>query len=49
LSSSGIATLAPIAMPATLRPFMAEIATISSMVPMARPPCIGPVQTWNMR
>ena len=37
------------AMPATLRPFIAEIATISPMVPMARPPGSGPIQTWNMR
>ncbi len=44
-----MATLAPIARPATLRPFMAEIATMSSTVPMASPPRIGPVQTWNMR
>ena len=36
-------------MPATLRPFIAEIATMSRIVPTARPPRIGPVQTWNIR
>lgn len=37
------------AMPATLSPFIAEISTIRPMVPMARPPCSGPIHTWNMR
>lgn len=41
--------LAPMAMPATLRPFIAEIATIRKMVPTARPPGSGPIHTWNMR
>ena len=41
--------VAPIAMPATDRPFMAEIRTIKPMVPMASPPLMGPVQTWNIR
>ena len=41
--------VAPIAMPATDRPFIAEISTISTMVPMARPPGTGPNQTWNIR
>ena len=36
-------------MPATLRPFIAEIATMSRIVPTASPPRIGPVQTWNIR
>jgi len=36
------------AMPATDRPFIAEIATISSTVPMASPPGSGPAQTWNI-
>ena len=27
----------------------AEISTIRPMVPMARPPFTGPIQTWNMR
>ena len=41
--------VAPIAMPATDRPFMAEISTISPIVPMASPPLSGPIQTWNIR
>ncbi len=49
LSISGMAILAPIAMPATLNPFIADMATIRPMVPMAKPPWTGPVQTWNMR
>jgi hypothetical protein len=40
--------VAPIAMPATLNPFMAEMTTINPMVPMASPPFRGPAQTWNM-
>ncbi len=40
--------VAPIAMPATESPFIAEITTISPMVPMASPPCSGPNQTWNI-
>ncbi len=39
--------VAPIAMPATERPFMAEITTMRTMVPMASPPRSGPNQTWN--
>ncbi len=41
--------LAPIAMPATLSPFIAEITTIRPIVPIARPPRTGPAQTWNIR
>ena len=41
--------LAPMAMPATLKPFIAEITTIRPMVPMARPPLSGPNQTWKAR
>ena len=41
--------VAPMAMPATESPFIAEISTISRIVPMARPPGKGPNQTWNMR
>ncbi len=41
--------VAPIAMPATDRPFIAEMITISPIVPMARPPGMGPNQTWNIR
>ncbi len=37
------------AMPATLSPFIAEITTISPIVPMASPPFSGPIQTWNIR
>ena len=44
-----MAMLAPIAMPATLRPFIAEMATIRPIVPIARPPLSGPIQTWNIR
>ena len=33
-----MAMVAPIAMPATLRPFIAEIATMSRMVPTPSPP-----------
>ena len=36
------------AMPATESPFIAEITTISRMVPTASPPFSGPIQTWNM-
>jgi len=43
-----MAIVAPIAMPATLRPFMADITTIRPIVPMARPPRTGPNQTWNI-
>ena len=39
----------PMAMPATDSPFIAEMRTISRIVPMARPPGMGPNQTWNMR
>ena len=35
----------PMAMPATLSPFMAAIMVIRTMVPMARPPLTGPIQT----
>ena len=38
--------VAPIAMPATERPFMAEMITMRPTVPNARPPLIGPIQTW---
>ena len=41
--------VAPMAIPATLRPFMAEMATIRTTVPMASPPGRGPIQTWNIR
>ena len=41
--------VAPMAMPATLSPFIAETSTMRPIVPMARPPAIPPVQTWNMR
>ena len=41
--------VAPIAMPATDSPFIAEITTIRKIVPMARPPGTGPNQTWNIR
>ena len=41
--------VAPMAMPATLKPFIADTTTIKPMVPMARPPRTGPNQTWNMR
>ena len=37
-----------IAIPATLSPFIAEITTISRIVPIASPPSIGPIQTWNI-
>ncbi len=40
--------VAPIAMPATESPFIAEIRTISPMVPIASPPETGPIQTWNI-
>ena len=36
--------VAPIAMPATLRPFIAEMITITKMVPTARPPANLPKQ-----
>jgi len=49
LSSSGSAMVAPIAMPATERPFIAEITTIRKIVPIASPPGTGPNQTWNIR
>ena len=49
LSSSGSAIVAPIAIPATERPFMAETRTISPIVPRASPPRTGPIHTWNMR
>ena len=39
----------PIAMPATLSPFIAEISTIRPIVPIASPPRTPPIQTWNMR
>ena len=45
LSISGRAMLQPMAMPATLRPFIAEISTISRIVPMARPPRSPPVRS----
>ncbi len=41
--------VAPIAMPATLSPFMAEMMTMRPMVPIASPPFRPPDQTWNMR
>ena len=41
--------LAPIAMPATERPFIAEMITMRPIVPIASPPRTGPAQTWNMR
>ena len=47
--SSGNAMVAPIAMPATDSPFIAEMMTIRKIVPMASPPGTGPNQTWNMR
>ena len=37
------------AIPATDNPFIAEMMTISPMVPMAKPPWMGPIQTWNIR
>ena len=37
------------ASPATDSPFIAEMSTIRRIVPMARPPGIGPNQTWNIR
>ena len=40
--------VAPMAMPATLRPFIAEISTINPIVPIANPPRTGPIQTWNI-
>ncbi len=40
--------VAPIAMPATESPFIAEIITISMIVPTASPPGRGPNQTWNI-
>ena len=40
--------VAPMAIPATERPFMAEISTISPMVPTASPPESPPIQTWNI-
>jgi hypothetical protein len=36
-------------MPATDSPFIAEITTISRIVPIASPPGTGPNQTWNIR
>ena len=48
-SSSGSAMVAPMAMPATLRPFIAETTTITPMVPIASPPRTGPNHTWNIR
>ncbi|MFM8364928.1 MAG: REP-associated tyrosine transposase, partial [Verrucomicrobiota bacterium] len=42
-SISGRAMLQPIAIPATLSPFMAEISTMSRMVPIASPPLKPPV------
>ena len=47
--SSGSAMVAPMAMPATDRPFIAEMTTIRKIVPMASPPGTGPNQTWNIR
>ncbi len=47
LNISGSAILAPMAMPATLSPFMADMTTIKPIVPMASPPLSGPNQTWN--
>ena len=44
-SNSGRAMLAPMAMPATLSPFIAEITAISPMVPTASPPRSEPVHT----
>ena len=40
--------VAPIAMPATDNPFIADTSTIKPMVPMASPPCTGPIHTWNI-
>ena len=40
--------VAPMAMPATLSPFMAEISTIRPIVPIASPPRRPPIQTWNI-
>jgi hypothetical protein len=48
-SSSGSAMVAPIAIPATESPFIAEITTIRKIVPIASPPGTGPNQTWNIR
>ena len=48
LRSSGKAMVAPIAIPATDNPFIAEMRTISAIVPIAKPPFIGPIQTWNI-
>ena len=41
--------VAPMAIPATLSPFMAEMTTMRPMVPIASPPRTGPNQTWNIR
>ena len=41
--------VAPMAMPATDSPFIAETSTISRMVPTASPPDSPPIQTWNIR
>ena len=45
LSISGKAILLPTAMPATLNPFIADITAIRRMVPIAKPPLTGPIQT----
>ena len=44
-SNSGSAMVAPIAMPATDNPFIAETSTINPIVPIANPPCIPPIHT----
>ena len=48
LSISGRAMLQPIAIPATLSPFIAEISTINRIVPMASPPRRPPVRSWTI-
>ena len=37
--------VAPMAMPATLKPFIAEMTTINPMVPTAKPPLSPPNHT----
>jgi hypothetical protein len=46
---AGSAIVAPIARPATDRPLIAEISTMRTIVPIARPPRTPPDQTWTIR
>ena len=48
LTISGRQIVFPTAMPATLRPLIAAMMAISTMVPMARPPRTGPIQTYSI-